>query len=286
VLWRGISGCGGGVLLWIAGGIIAFSQAPARYSAIFVGSQAVFQGGLAALLPVTLMPVMGTNGALATLAVLSGASILLLRWLPSNLPDVVKETLGRGWIGGRACAGLVGSFFFMAAIVGLWVFVEPLGTVHHISPGVIRFANASNLAAQIAAAVFATVLAQRLARAAGTVLITSCAALLVALALVSIGAHDGAFLTGLMLHGFIWSIGLSFYVPLLVRADPTRRGAMLLSGAEMLGGSAGPVITGWFATETNLTPVLFSAAFLVLIALGGTAVACARRPTIEKSHEK
>jgi hypothetical protein len=53
---------------------------------------------------------------------------------------------------------------------------------------------------------------------------------------------------------------------------------MLLPGAQMLGGSAGPIITGWFATETYLTPVLISTALLVLATLAGTVVAAARRP--------
>ena len=278
VLWRGMSGCGGGILLWIAGGIIAFSRTPARLSAIFVGAQAAFQGALAALLPVTLMPGMGANGGLAALAALSLASIPLLRWLPSDLPDLVKDTLGRGWIGAGACAGLLAGFFFMAAIVGFWVFVEPLATAHHVTPEISRFADAWNLAAQLAGAVFSTVLAQRLVRVVGTVLVIACAAVLVALALVSTASHDAPFFAALMLHGFVWSIGLSFYVPLLIRADPTRRGAMVLSGALMLGGSAGPIITGWFATETYLAPVLISTALLALVALSGTVVAAASRP--------
>lgn len=278
VLWRGISGCGGGILLWIAGGIIAFSQTPARLSALFVGAQAAFQGALAAVLPVTLMPGMGANGGLAALAALSLASIPLLRWLPSDLPDLAKDTLGRGWIGAGACAGLLASFFFMAAIVGFWVFVGPLATAHHVTAAISRFADAWNLAAQLVGAVFATVLAQRLVRVVGTVLVTGCAAVLVALALVSTASHDAPFFVALMLHGFVWSIGLSFYVPLLIRADPSRRGAMLLPGAQMLGGSAGPLITGWFATETYLTPVLISTALLVLLTLSGTIVAAARRP--------
>ena len=273
VLWRGVSGCGGGILLWIAGGIIAFSQTPARFSGIFVGSQAAFQGVLAALLPVTLVAAMGANGGLATLAVLSLVSMMLLPWLPSRLPEIAKETLGRGWIGIRACAGLLASFFFMAAIVGFWVFLEPMATAHHISPKISRFADASNLAAQFAGALFATVLARHLVRVLGAVLIAVCAALLFALVLVSADLHDVAFFLGLMLHGFIWSIGLSLYLPLLVRTDPTRRGAMLLAGTEMLGGSAGPIITGWFATETYLTPVLISTSLLTLVALTGTVVA-------------
>ena len=278
VLWRGVSGCGGGILLWIAGGIIAFSPTPARFSAIFVGAQAAFQGALAALLPVTLMPGMGANGGLAALAVLSFASIPLLRWLPCDLPDLAKDTLGRGWIGAGASAGLLAGFFFMAAIVGFWVFVEPLAAAHHVTPALSRFADAWNLAAQLAGAVFATVLAQRLVRVVGTVLVIGCAAVLVALALVFTASHDTPFFIALMLHGFVWSIGLSYYVPLLIRADPTRRGAILLPGALMLGGSAGPIITGWFATETDLTPVLISTALLVLATLAGTVVAAARRP--------
>ena len=278
VLWRGVSGFGGGILLWIAGGIIAFSQTPARLSAIFVGAQAAFQGALAVVLPVTLMPGMGANGGLAVLAVLSLASIPLLRWLPPELPYLAKGTLGRDWIGVGACAGLLASFFFMAAIVGFWVFVGPLATAHHVTPSISRFADAWNLAAQLVGAVFATVLAQRLARIVGVVLVVACLAVLVALALIAATSHDAPFFAGLMLHGFVWSIGLSYYVPLLIRADPTRRGAMLLPGAQMLGGSAGPIVTGWFATETNLTPVLISTALLVFVTLIGTIVAAVRRP--------
>jgi hypothetical protein len=166
----------------------------------------------------------------------------------------------------------------MAAIVGFWVFVEPLAAAHHVTPALSRFADAWNLAAQLAGAVFATVLAQRLVRVVGTVLVIGCAAVLVALALVFTASHDTPFFIALMLHGFVWSIGLSYYVPLLIRADPTRRGAILLPGALMLGGSAGPIITGWFATETYLTPVLISTALLVLATLAGTVVAAARRP--------
>ncbi len=277
VLWRGLSGCGGGILLWIAGSIIAFSRTPARVAAIFVGAQAAFQCALAALLPVTLIPVLGTNGGFATLAALSLASIPLVRWLPADLPDLAKETLGRGRLGVGACAGLVASFFFMAAIVGLWVFVEPLGAARHVSSAAIRFADAVNLAAQFAGAVSAIVLAQRLIRSVGTVLVAGCAALLAAVALICAVPHDSAFLAALILHGFVWSIGLSFYVPLLVRTDPSRRGAMLLPGAQMLGGSAGPIITGWLATETQLAPVLISSAILALVALSGTIMASVNR---------
>ncbi len=273
VLWRAVSGSGGGVLLWIAGGIIAFSQAPARLSGIFVGTQAVWQCALAALLPVTLIPIWGTNGGFTSLAVLSVASIALVRLLPSGLPELVKQDVGPARLGLGAYAGLTASFFFMAAIVGFWVFVEPLGASSSISASVARFAVASNLAAQFVGAALAIILARRLVPVVTWVLAGSCLLLLTALGLVSGNPHNAAFLTAVLLHGLVWTLGLTFYVPLLIRVDPSRRGAMLLSGAEMLGGSAGPIVTGLFATETRLTPVLVSAALLALVALVSTVVA-------------
>ena len=273
ILWRGVSGLGGGIALWIAAGVVAFSPTPARLAAFFVGAQAVLQGLLAALLPITLMPTMGANGGLASMGALSVASLLLVRLLPVGLPEPARHEIGPGRLGVGAYAGLIASFFFMAAIVGLWVFVEPLAASSHISPAVARFAVAANLAAQCLAAALLSILGTRLARVSGWVLIGGCAALLLALVLLFDNPHEATFLAAVLLHGFVWSVGLTFYVPLLIRADPTRRAAILLAGAQMLGGSAGPIITGMFATETRLIPVLLSAVLLTSIALVGTVVA-------------
>ena len=285
VLWRGVGGCGSGILLWIAGSVIAFSDAPARLSAIFVGSQAVFQCFLAALLPVTLMPILGANGGLASIAAISLASIALVKVLPVGLPNTVPEDAGPGTMeigpsrfGIRAYIGLMASFFFMAAIVGFWVFVEPLGASSNITPSIAHFSVASNLAAQIAGAALAAILARRLAPIAALVLMLCCLLLLVALALVYKDPHDTAFLAAILLHGFVWTIGLSLFVPLLIRVDPTRRGALLLAGTEMLGASAGPLVTGIYATETRLTPVVVSAALLALSSLVCIAAAASHSP--------
>lgn len=272
VLWRGVSGLGGGILLWIAAGVVAFSPAPARLSALFVAAQAALQGLLAALLPITLIPILGANSGLASLGALSVISILLVRLLPAELPDLAKQEFAPRHLGVGAYAGLIASFFFMAAIVGVWVFVEPLATSSNINPSVARFAVASNLTAQFLAAVLMSILAKRLATVAGWVLVGCCAILLLAIALLFDNPHNGTFLAAVLLHGFAWSVGLTFYVPLLIRADPTRRAAVLLGGAQMLGGSAGPIITGAFATETHLMPVLFGAALLTSIALVNTLV--------------
>jgi len=59
-----------------------------------------------------------------------------------------------------------------------------------------------------------------------------------------------------------WNFGLTLFTPLLIQIDPTRRGALLLPGALLLGGSADSLITGWYATDTHLAPVIVTAAAL------------------------
>jgi zinc transporter ZupT len=64
---------------------------------------------------------------------------------------------------------------------------------------------------------------------------------------------------------------------LLIQVDPTRRAAMLTAGAQLLGGSAGPILTGFFASETNVAPVLPAAAVLFAATMLFTALAIVPR---------
>jgi MFS transporter, DHA1 family, inner membrane transport protein len=275
VVLRALSGIGGGILLWIASCIITFSHSPARLMAIFVGAQAASQCVLAGALPVTLMPAFGANGGLATLAGVALLSIALAGLLPSSVPNLAREAVDSGRLGFGAYAGLLASFLLTAAIVGFWVFVEPLGAASGTTASILRFAVAFNLAAQFGGAVLAYIFAPRLVPVVVSVLVGCCGTLLFALTLVYARLPEPAFLIAVLFHGVVWTVSLAFYVPLLIRVDPTRRGAMLLPGAQLLGGSAGPLITGWFATEAHLAPVLISAGLLTLVSLASTVAASA-----------
>jgi hypothetical protein len=262
VLDRALCGVGGGALLWIAGAIVAFSHAPARLAGVFVGSQSASQFGLAALLPVTLMAAFGANGGFAAIAALGVACIGLCAFLPSSILDIAQEKSERGGVNVAALAGLAASFLFMAAIVGFFVFLEPLAAVKHVPTLVAQYAVAENLAAQIIGASLCIVFASRLAAAVTRMLSLAAMAFLFAIAIVWTQAGSVPFLLAVFIHGLVWTTGLTLFTPLLIRVDPTRRGAMLLLGTLLLGGSAGPLITGWYATESHLAPVLVSAAVL------------------------
>jgi len=262
VLDRALCGLGGGALLWIDGAIVAFSHAPARLAGVFVGSQSASQFGLAALLPVTLMAKFGSNGGFAAIAVLGVACIGLCAFLPSSIPDIVQENSQRGRVNVAALAGLAASFLFMAAIVGFFVFLEPLAAVNHVPTLVAQYAVAENLAAQIIGAILCVVFAARLAAMVTRVLSLAAMAFLLAIAIVWTQTGSVPFFLAVFIHGLVWTTGLTLFTPLLIRVDPTRRGAMLLLGTLLLGGSAGPLITGWYATESHLAPVLVTAAVL------------------------
>jgi hypothetical protein len=100
---------------------------------------------------------------------------------------------------------------------------------------------------------------------------------------------DVAFMAAIIVFGFLWLFTLPCEIPLLFRADSTRRAAMLLAGAQLLGGAAGPQVTGLFATETALKPALAAAAALFVLSAGAVLVALAmirKQFFFEKKNQK
>jgi hypothetical protein len=65
---------------------------------------------------------------------------------------------------------------------------------------------------------------------------------------------------------------LPFLVPRIIEADPTRRAAVLIGGAQVLGCSFGPFVASMLVTEMDVRPAIsFGGACLiaaVLIAFG------------------
>ena len=281
VVCRAVAGLGAGIVVWIAVGLITQGHVPARLSGIFLAGQTAAQAVLAAVLPLTVMPGHGANGGLAALAVISALSAVALPLLPSSLPDLPKAEHGAGGVNLAGALGLASSFCFMAGIVGLWVFVDPVARMHGITPAVAKYAVAQALAAQVVGGLAATVLAQRLPP--GATLVGCALGFLAAVAVLAGTPGDASFMAAVLLFGFLWLFTLPFQVPVLIRADPTRRAAMLLAGAQLLGGSAGPQITGLFATETDLRPALAAdaALFGLCLLLTLLAMALPRRATRE-----
>ena len=52
--------------------------------------------------------------------------------------------------------------------------------------------------------------------------------------------------------GFLWLFSLPFMVPMAIAADPTRRAAVLVGGAELAGGSLGPLFASFVVSDVDV----------------------------------
>jgi MFS family permease len=73
--------------------------------------------------------------------------------------------------------------------------------------------------------------------------------------------------------GFFWLFFLPFQLPFVIESDPTRRIAVIVPGAQLLGGAAGPLLCSFFVTDADargalaVCAVCFAVAFLISVAL-------------------
>ena len=274
VLCRGVAGACGGVLVWMVVGVITRDRAAVRLTALFVGAQSVSQAALAAALPFLASP-LGANGGLVALGAFAALCAPLLLAIPADLPDLPRPEHGHGALSLPGVLGLVAAFLLMAGIVGVWVFADELARLDGASPALASVAIAASLAMQVGGAVFMVVVGPK--APPGRSYIAVAAGYLVVVAVIAFAHGGAAFMTAALLLGFLWNVGLSLSTPLLIQVDPTRRAAMLTAGAQLLGGSAGPMLTGLFASEANVAPVLPTAAALFAGTMVFTALAIVPR---------
>ena len=165
----------------------------------------------------------------------------------------------------RGAAALAACFLFLACIVGVWVYAEPLSHQSGHPPAVAGTAISLSLAFQVLGGTAATLLAGRLR---WFWVLLGCTA--VDLALLAIfAALPGAavFLAVSAAFGFIWLFLMPFLVPMTIQADPTRRSAILLGGAQLLGGSLGPLMASTLVTDSDARGALAFGAGCLLVAM-------------------
>lgn len=266
VLLRAVAGSASGLLVWVAVNLITRGQSPERLSGIFVTLQTLMQFVLAAALPVTLLPIYGVNVGLFTLGALSVLAIACTFFIPDRFEPLPKadDTPGAALPISGIVALLV-VFLYLAAIVGLWVYIERVGVLAGVSAQTAGLAVAVALAAQVVGGFSATALAGRV-----NAVFAFIACGLANIALVGVFAmQPGAaiYLLCVAAFGFLWLFALPFQVPLLIEADPSRRSAMLMAGAQLLGCSAGPMLTSAVATDHDMSGVLDVTAVVLALAV-------------------
>lgn len=260
---RAAAGVPSGLLVWITIALIARTPTPERWAGAYVTIQTLGQFVMAAVVSGAVMPRFGVDGAFVTLAAVCVLNMGVALLLPASLePLPAAATAGlpnaRGW------TALAVSFLFVAVSSGVWVYVERLSHQAHHAPAVAGQAVSISLALQVAGGLAATVLAGGV-RWLGALLASAFVDLIVFAGFASMPA-PAVFIALAGMLGFVWLFTTPFLVPMTIEADPTRRAALLIGGAQLVGGSLGPLFASFFVTETDARGALVFSAVCVVIA--------------------
>ena len=257
---RIVAGLGEGVLIWLAIGLIVRAQRPERWSGVYLMLQTLAQFAFASALGAT---VAASLGGFTALGLVTWSGLLAVHWLPTAYPPLSADGSGSGLPSARGLFALAGVILYLAYIVAVWVYVEPLGLQLGVPPSAIHLVAPLSLAMQVMGAGMATLLAQRLP--ARLTIVFAGLANLGLLSLMAWPPSTALFVAATAAFGFLWLFVMPFQVPVVIAADPTRNAAVLIGGAQLIGSSLGPFIAGQLVGEADVLPVLpFGAICLVV----------------------
>jgi hypothetical protein len=264
---RFLAGIPEGILLWLTVNMIARSEVPERWSAMFftafVGAQLV----LALACWAYVMPHWGANGGFAALAICSIPAIAFAFFAPDSyapLPQPEGESGApplRGWV------ALLATLFLAGTAPAVGTFLQPLAHQAGLSADVAREALWVSLVGQVLGGVTATALAGRVHYF--TMFVLTGIGLLLSWAVFDFNAPAWAFIAANTFAGYCAVVLGPFLVPMTIEADPSRRAAVLSAGTQVLAGAATPFAAAWFVMNGGARGSL---AVGIVILIAGLAV--------------
>jgi len=272
---RVVAGLGEGMLIWIVIGFIVRADRPERWSGIYLAVQTLAQFALASAIGYVAAT---SAGGFTALGAVTLAGLLALPWLPRAYPPlVVSDDMG-GLPPTRGLVALGGVVLYLAFIVAVWVYIEPLGLERGISQTTIHLVAPLSLGMQVLGAGAATLLAGRLP-VRGTIVIVGLVNLGL-LAIMAVPPSAAAFVVATAAFGFLWLFALPFQIPIVIAADPSRRAAMLIGGAQLTGSSLGPLLAGVLIGDRHVAHVLWFGAVCAIAGVAGLIGPVAMRRTM------
>lgn len=249
------AGFGEGVLIWLAIGLIVRAARPERWSGIYLAFQTLAQLALATAMGVTIIPLAGSAGGFYLLALVTALGLAALPWIPRAYTGLDHGDTAGTALPARGIVALIGVTLYLAFIVSVWVYIEPLGLQRGIDAATVRLVAPLSLAMQVAGAAAAAALAGRLP--ARSVVAGIAVANLFLLAVMAAPPSAAAFVVATAIFGFLWLFAMPFQVPILIAADPSRRAATLIGGAQLIGSSLGPFVAAFVVSDKDVGPVLW-----------------------------
>lgn len=265
-LIRAVAGLPSGILMWVAIAMIARTPTPERWSGIYLTVQTLAQFLMATALAATVVPTYGASGGWVAMGAFCIVTALVALFGPDNLAALPRTEGHSALPGTRGWIALVSAFLYSGFTICVWVYAGPLSTQAGHEPGVIGTAVSVSLACQVLGGGAATLLAGRV-NWLWTVIISATLAAGVLYGFYALPSPE-MFLVLSGAFGFLWLFVLPFLVPMVIEADPTRRAAVLIGGAQVLGGSFGPFVASLLVTTTDSrNAVTFGGACMIIAVL-------------------
>jgi len=264
-LVRALAGLPEGLMLWMTIGLISRAPRPERWSGIYLTVQTLAQLLLASALTAWVVGRHGANGGFVALAGFSALCALVSLAVPSRYAALAHSQETKGLMPPAGWASLAACFLFLAFIVGVWVYAEPLSHQSGHGPQVAGTAVSVSLGFQVMGGAAATVLAGRIRWFWA---ITLCGLMDFALLALfwSLPAAP-VFLIASAAFGFLWLFVMPFLAPMTIEADPSRHAAVLLGGAQLLGGSLGPLMASALVSDADARGALAFGAGCLAVAM-------------------
>mgnify|MGYP001408410151 CR=1 FL=1 len=264
---RFVHGLCSGSLLWMWTSFLTRNANPGRLVAFDVALQAAIIAGLASLFSVSIIPQYGSAGAFSVYAMVY-AGIGLMAFL---IPEEFDPLPGASATTRPTATGLIGLFAVFAlvsAIVGTWVYLKPFGEGAGLSAEETNFAISVALGCKVGASLLMRVIAGWL-RPTRTLL--GLAGGSIATILFLLNAHAPMlFVAGAAIFAFLWMCTIPLLMPFLIEIDSTRRSAVHIGTAQLLGAASGPALASIAVTIGEPSTALVLTAFLY--GLGGLVV--------------
>ncbi len=251
--------------------MIARSPTPARWAGIYVTLQTVSQLLFAALMPLSLIATYGADGGFIGMALTAAGAAMAALFLPERMEDLPASEHTRLRVLSSPSAVLVlASVFLIAAFsIGLFVYIAPLALQAGLTGPQLGFVVSVVLGTQILGSMAATLL-PRLPYY--PIFIACLVANALILAILWMLPGFWMFMIASALFGFMWLFFLPYQLPMAVEVDPTRQIAVVLGGAQLLGGSAGPFLCSFFVTDADSRYALIVVGVCFLVAFAISSV--------------
>ena len=262
---RLLSGCCSGVVLWLFVSMLVRSGSPARLNGIYVASLSLLGLCLATLCTQWSIPHFGARGAVGCLLCLDVLMIAAAFLMPRNLVALPRKQHQNGAPEGLALFALLAIGAFFAALTSFWVYVIPISNQLGLRTSTINLAIDVAIVCQILGGLAAATIGQRIGYLA---VMGSCT--LVGLLVVSslhLGLGATGYVVALGIFGIAWMFAPPYHVLFAIAAGPSRRAAMFLVTAQVVGAGVGPFVSSLAVGAGKLSGALWVSSGLFTFSL-------------------